>query len=419
MEKQVYEVGESPKITITTQGGLVLKGTGSPEVVVKADSRDDLDVAANEEEVSIQSRSNLVISAPRDSSIFLENVHSQAVIKGLEGPLKIGEIRGNCVLKDAGHVDADYIHGNLAAKRIEGTLSVRQVDGNVSVRRIEEGFHVGDVIRGNLVLDDVEGAVEAEIYGNANLRLDPVIGKNYSIKSRGNIVCRLPGDASVVVEIARGRNIQVNLMSLRVSETVQAPYTLTLGDGDASMNLEANGNILIVQRAPDLDMMDSFDFDFDVEKTAEEIGRHVTEQVEVQVEMIENQFEEQLEHLAATLGASGLSPEAAERISRKAREASAKATARTQEKMAKAQEKIQRKLEAAQRRIEQRTRAAEKRAQARESRGWGTSWTKSSPATPTSDPVTEEERLLILQMLSEKKISLEEAEKLLEALEGK
>jgi hypothetical protein len=38
--------------------------------------------------------------------------------------------------------------------------------------------------------------------------------------------------------------------------------------------------------------------------------------------------------------------------------------------------------------------------------------------TPPADPVSDEERMAILKMLQEKKITAEEAEKLLAALEG-
>jgi hypothetical protein len=46
---------------------------------------------------------------------------------------------------------------------------------------------------------------------------------------------------------------------------------------------------------------------------------------------------------------------------------------------------------------------------------WGRS---AEPSAPAPEPVQEEERLLILKMLQEKKISMEEAESLLSALEG-
>ena len=41
-----------------------------------------------------------------------------------------------------------------------------------------------------------------------------------------------------------------------------------------------------------------------------------------------------------------------------------------------------------------------------------------TPPTPPGEPVSEDERLVILHMLEEKKINMEEAEQLLSALEG-
>ncbi|MBN1304527.1 MAG: hypothetical protein JXA13_08835 [Anaerolineales bacterium] len=51
----------------------------------------------------------------------------------------------------------------------------------------------------------------------------------------------------------------------------------------------------------------------------------------------------------------------------------------------------------------------------RKSRKWNINW--SSGAQPNPDPVSDEERLTILRMLQEKKITSEEADKLLSALE--
>jgi len=42
-----------------------------------------------------------------------------------------------------------------------------------------------------------------------------------------------------------------------------------------------------------------------------------------------------------------------------------------------------------------------------------------NPLRPTSEPVTDAERLTILKMLQAKKITLQDAEKLLSALDGK
>jgi hypothetical protein len=131
------------------------------------------------------------------------------------------------------------------------------------------------------------------------------------------------------------------------------------------------------------------------------------------MEMIESQLNAQLENLSQSMRSTGLPADQAQRIN----EASARAASRAREKMQRAQEKIHRKIEIAQRRAEQRLRPVEKRAQTHEKRTWGFEWPGANPE-PGKEPVTDEERLMILKMLEQKKITPEEADQLLAALEG-
>lgn len=99
-----------------------------------------------------------------------------------------------------------------------------------------------------------------------------------------------------------------------------------------------------------------------------------------------------------------MTPEQTERIMHQAHEASERGIARAREKMRLDQEKLERRLEIAQRRAK-----VQGVAPGRETRF-------SQPQTP--EPISGEERLAILHMLEQKKISVEEAEKLFAALEG-
>jgi hypothetical protein len=82
-------------------------------------------------------------------------------------------------------------------------------------------------------------------------------------------------------------------------------------------------------------------------------------------------------------------------------------------------ERISRQVEAATRRAGKQAERATRRINARVNMGrWNWDFTPRGGATPTGDPVSDEERMAILKMLQEKKITAEEAEKLLSALEG-
>ncbi len=89
-------------------------------------------------------------------------------------------------------------------------------------------------------------------------------------------------------------------------------------------------------------------------------------------------------------------------------------------------DRVRRKVEQATRRAEEKMRRAEERIRDAESRsrhrphvlfGWDSS-SRSTTPEPAGEPVSEEERMTILRMLQEKKITSEEADKLLAALEG-
>ena len=141
------------------------------------------------------------------------------------------------------------------------------------------------------------------------------------------------------------------------------------------------------------------------------------QKIEAQMQAMTRQINEQMELLTQRFSGAGMSPEEIERIMAQARQVSERETTRAQEKMRRAQEKLERKLEAAQR---QREKAADRRTRGAGRQSWSFDWPSPPPApAPPKEPVSDEERLMILRMLEQKKITLEEAEQLLAALEDK
>ncbi len=420
MEKQVESTNSTPEVSIRVHGELELKGSDELEVVARADSAEDLHMDRDGDQVNIECSSNCSIRVPSEASIHIDSVDGNAMIKALDGVLEIGKISGNLILRNVSSVRVGTVNGELSARHVEGELWLDTVSGNATLRDIQGPLKVDGKIKGNLSLDDIDSSADAETNGNITLRLDPAPGEKYEFEANGNLVCRLPEDTSAAIRIDRAASIRLNLRGVDTPSKADAPFDLRLGEAEAAISLSASGNVLLISQAPDWEMSDDFDAGFarDFVDMASDIGQQVMQQIDAQMEMLERQLDAQMENLDATLGAAGFTSEAAERISRQARDASARATARAQEKMHRAQERIQRKMESVQRRAEQRARSEERRSQNREKRSWGFEWPGSRPEA-SSEPVSDEERLVILKMLEEKKISVEEAEQLLSALEGK
>jgi hypothetical protein len=439
MEKQFVTTSESPKIVLEAHANLRLKGWDELQVVAKTDSENNLSIEQQDDTIRVRSNSDCKVSVPCQASVTVEVAHGDATIKGLEGELTIQEASGNLTLHGAGPTVIQRVHGNLAIKNIAGDLKIDSVDGNATVRDVQGDFIVSDKVRGNLTLSEVSGNASAKADSNVTLGLDPAPGENYDFTAKGNLLCNLPADASAAVHIEHGGNVSGNIPGVGLDEVGKGPFDFTLGDGDAVLRLSANGNVYIGSQAPGWEAMGNFGFEFGkkfegigekFEGFGEKFGEQFSQQIEAQMGMIESQIETQLAGLEARLGAIGLSPEEQERVAERARQASDRANERVQEKMRRAQEKLDRKIAEAQHRAEQRAHEAERRARihvrhagGREHRGFHFEW----PATPVapgaqvppSDPISDDERMVILRMLEQKKITSEQAEQLLSALEGK
>lgn len=422
MDIPVIETGGNPVIRIKSDSDVSLKGHDDMNVSVQSASSEDVQVKQEGDTVSIRSHSSIKVRVPREARIEIERCSGSVVIKGIDGSINIDRIDGNLVLKSTGAAKIGRVSGNMEAKNIEGMLEIGNVDSNATLKNLD-GLNITGRVSGNLTLADIDGNASARCDGNVTLRLDPQPGSAYDFFASGNLVCRLPEDASTNINIKKsGGSVRIKVDDIDISKSSMRDFTTAIGDADSSLALAADGAIMVLGQAPEWDLSEDFDADFgeEFEGMAEEISSQAVEQATAQMEALSKQLEAQLSHLNETLGAAGLSAEQAARISERAREASARATERAQEKMARAQERIRRKMEQAQRKAEARARREETRFRS-DRRSFGRSWTFDSANTapqPPSDPVSDEERMTILKMLADKKISMEEAEKLLSALEG-
>lgn len=439
MEKQFVTTSDTPKVVLEIHADLRVKGWDELQVVAKTDSEDNLSIEQQEDTVRVRCYSDCKVSIPRQATVIIEAAYSNVTIKGLEGELTVQEAHGNLILHGAGPTQIQTVHGDLVVKNVAGDLKVSSVDGNATARDIQGDFIVSDGIRGNLTLSDVSGNATASVDGNTTLSLDPAPGENYDFTVKGNVLCNLTPDASVAVHIARAGQVTVKSPGVDLNESGDEPIEFTLGDGDATLKISADGNVFIGSQVTSWDSMGHFNFDFDkkfdgmgekFEGMFDSIGEQMSQQIDAQMEMLESQIEAQITGLTARLGTIGMSPEQRERVAERARETSERAAERVQEKIRRAQEKLDRKMAEAQRRAEQRARDAERRTRIherhvghKEPHGLHFTW-PSPPAPPTppvppSDPVSDDERLVILRMLEHKQITPEQAEQLLSALEGK
>jgi hypothetical protein len=461
MAKKTIETGEAPQVVVTSVGSdLQVKGWDKNEVFAKSSSDDDVTIEERAGVIAVASANDCVLYVPQDASMEVTSVGSNARFRSVMGPITIVSVGSDLSLRDVGPVRVTSVGTELQAKRINGELIVekigssalvgdvgslkigsvgnqfvakrvrgdlqisQQVGGNAVIRDIDGQVHIKRV-GGSLHLQDVSGGISVEVGGSATVEFSPVSWQAYAIQASGSIRCLLPGDADASFHILSGGQ-SIRVKTPEITETYrEGTYTLVLGEGTAAVNLTAGSSVEVTSRGGEFVDVGEFDIDFgdEISNMAEEIAEQAAHQIEAQLEMLESTLNTHFSGLSLSLSTAGLSEERARELEERLDQARERAAQRAEEAAQRAQERLERKIAAAQRKAERKARAASARAVRKERIQRGAAVHEVMSPTPpvhsSKDPVSEQERLMILQMLQEKKISVDQAEQLLAALEGK
>lgn len=380
MLKKTLQAGSISKVRITTApGDLRVTGSDRDEISAKTDG-DVLDLVLTGEEATLSCDSDLIVSIPRRLSLEIEDSSGDADIRELPGGVTLREIEGDLALRmvgaavigtvmgdmdarESGPLTLDDLHSDLSVRGGKGSLLVKSVDGDVSLHDIQGDVNL-ESVTGDLYVRGVSGNLNARVLEDAVLYLQPAEGRAVNINADGDILLHMSARASAALTLSAGDpdDIRVEMPGVPKRDGTN-PRAVTLGTGGAAINLTAEGDVMVTSRESDWASAAEFDFG----------------------------------------GSWPLPDDFSERINRKVQEA----THRAGEASRRATERA----DLAARRVEEHMRR-----QRRFSFNW--SGGRNVPAAPGSEVVTDEERMTILRMLQDKKITSEEAEKLLSALEG-
>lgn len=388
--------GES-KIVLRVAGDLYLQGGESADLVVEGIDSRHVHVQREGSVFTLITDTDCRVVVPGNMGVRVEHIGGDGIITGVAGPVEVNHVGGDLALRCINKVDIAHVGGDLFLADVDDSVAIRRVGGDL---KGEVGGNLSVEMVGGDCVVCVSGGVRLRGGGDIGLGLKGTSTEEVVVKSGGNLVMYLPAEFSGRLDLTSGgRDIVVDVQNQHRSME-QENAILTLGKGERSVRLKAGGDIRVVDEPmPALKLDDLLDRMEENWKTSQPSGREG----------------ESWEDFA---------------------------------------ERVQRRAEEAARRAEERVRAAMERM---ERRGWhrehpagmwsewmeGWGGEKRPPEPPQQPPsprtqtdlgqaasaaearpdqgtsgVSNEERMLVLKMLQEHKITVEEAEELLAALEG-
>lgn len=405
-------VGIAPRVIVEEiYGSLDIKGWERDEVRMQTPADEAAVFQLEGETLHVRVQGACSLRLPMDAMLRVSNVHGGVRARSLHGRLEIQRVLGSLLLQDVAEAQVEVVFGDLSARSIRTDLTVRQVLGNAHLYDVQ-GRCTLERVAGNLILRKLDGELSAAVGGNAHLRLSSLTGQNNLVTAGGNISIYFPPEASVSASLSSGVE-EITIVLPGGKEVYrQKTHQVTLGNGQARIDLVAGGMLALVSQ------MIAWDDEWGASQAAadettpgisEDLSQSISQRIEAQMKILD----EQMSRLSEVISRAGIPQAEAEEILQRARRSSEHASQRAEEKIRRAREKLEQKLADVQRKVERKS--------ARRRRTWGFVWPPSSPVQADSSSaaqVSDEERLIILRMLEQKKITLEEAEKLLAALEG-
>lgn len=381
MERVIRDVGTNPVITIQSIGGdLRISGREGDELEAQAPEKGELKVEESKKGVEIACRSGCLLFVPKGAQIEAGYIGGDGRMTDIDGEVLIRTVGGDLSLRRLGKTSIERVGGDAQIREIEGDLMIDHVGGDGVIRSVTGITHLRQV-GGDLLLGEVSGSIEADVGGDAVVDLRAEANTSTKVHTGGDLSCRLPEEPSVKVQMQAGGDLHVPL-GLDIDRSVQN-VEITLGEGEAMVDLSAGGDLNLQYGRP----IEGFDTDF--------VGDILTD-LDAKLAEMEARFN--------AMGA-GMGSFDADRIG----------------------ERVRRAVRHAQRRAERATRKAEDMARRAHRKNVNFKFDFDTDlgdlrfadfSHPTPE-VSDEERLSILRMVEDGKISVDEAEALLKALEGK
>ena len=390
MNTQEFTCRPLPKFTIESRANLIIEGWDQARLSIESDAPTNCIETADGYE--IRSRGHCKLYLPKEAELTIMRANSDVTLSDISGAINLHKVGGN-----------------LRVNRIHNIV-VGGVSGNVTAENVPGGFKIGGA-GGNLQLNNTQLIGSTGVGGNASFTWIPQNGQHLRVHAGGNIDCQLPAGATAIV------NITDHQGGHKLCYGTAIPEGGDVNDNDiAQISLVCGGNAQV--HCPDPVLK--------TEHFAAGWGRFA-QNMERELDQFGDWFDEFGVHIAVNVQ---------ETINRNL----GHALDQLRRQFAKAEWHAKREAFRAERH-------ARRNGEEFNGRGkWGGPWRKEAPeqAAPRNYPVTpaspnataivtplspippriiipndaiaDQERLLILQMVADKKITVDQAEQLLRAL---
>lgn len=162
------------------------------------------------------------------------------------GHLVAETVGGDLRVSEGAAARLNSVHGNLWLEALSGSVEIGQAFSDARLAAVGGAVHIGR-LHGNLRATDIAGGLDApELDGGAVLEGPFGAGASYTLSTNGNIQLMLPANADVRLTVRASGRIRSDVPLTPMADGTPT-FSATTGEGASQIHLIGRGDIRITQ----------------------------------------------------------------------------------------------------------------------------------------------------------------------------
>jgi hypothetical protein len=241
VETVTWEIGQTPRVHITSIGSdLRIVGRDGSSLEAQVPTRGDLDLTREADGVTLAARSGCLLFLPSHATLEVDSVGGDARVSAIAGKVRLTTIGGDLDLRGLSGAQVTTVGSDLHGSQLAGAVAAESVGGDVRLLEADGPIHLGTV-NGDVLLRRIRGEVRVSAGGDIRLECIPPAGSRSTVHAGGDVQCRFPADASLHVAYSVRGDVSINVPWAQTS--AGGTGEVTFGAGEARIDLEVGGDL--------------------------------------------------------------------------------------------------------------------------------------------------------------------------------
>jgi hypothetical protein len=244
-EKEFLTGVSAPIIRVDrSDKNLTVEGWSEPRVLV--DCEQDPKVDLIDQGIAVTAGEDVRIRVPFAARVEVILARADLVVRDIKTAVVVRECAGDLILRHCDSAELETIRGDLRVQDMGGDLKAQNVSGDAKLRQVLGAVNLE--AGGDVRVEQPVPQARIRAGGDASVALLPKPGSENRIYAKGDLRCYLPTGASVVLDGKAGGD---TFFRLPIAEKESQPpakensFPVTLGKGEARLALEADGDLWI------------------------------------------------------------------------------------------------------------------------------------------------------------------------------